>query len=47
MYNFFIFGAAVASSVSIQGAVLNPIDTVSVNALFYILGLILCAVILA
>lgn len=35
-----------ASCASLQGAILNPIDQVSLNAVFYILGIVLYIIIL-
>lgn len=39
MYNIFIFGATWAGCVSLQGALLNPIQTVNLNSGFYMLGI--------
>lgn len=44
-YNFFILGAIIASCASLQGAILNPIDQVSLNAVFYIIGIVLYIII--
>lgn len=41
IYSVFIFGMAFAGSLSLQGAIFNPIQTISVNGFFYLLG-ILC-----
>lgn len=41
LYNFFSFGAVFAGSLSIQGAITNPISTLSVNSIFYIIGIVM------
>ena len=41
LYNFFIFGVVFAGCASLQGAFLNPISELSVNGMFYILGILL------
>lgn len=39
IYFVFIFGMAYAGSLSLQGAIFNPIQTISVNGFFYLLGI--------
>lgn len=41
LYNFFIFGAVFAGCASLQGSIMNPVVELSVNGVFYILGIIL------
>lgn len=41
LYSFFCFGVIFAGCISFQGAIINPIDTVSLNGFFYILGIAL------
>jgi hypothetical protein len=41
LYNFFFFGATFAGCASLQGAVLNPITSLSVNGVFYIIGILI------
>lgn len=41
LYNFFVFGAAFAGCASLQGAVLNPITSLTINGAFYIIGILL------
>jgi hypothetical protein len=41
LYNYFVFGATFAGCASLQGAIINPISTLSINALFYIIGIML------
>ena len=47
VYNIFIFGATWAGCVSLQGALLNPIQTVNLNSGFYMIGIAIYCVILA
>ena len=39
LYNWWIFGLAFAGFCCLQGAILNPISSLSANAFFYILGI--------
>ncbi len=41
LYNFFSLGAITCSCMSLQGAIFNPIETMSVNSVFYIIGIAL------
>ena len=41
LYNIFISGMIIATFLSLQGAYYNPIGSISVNSLFYILGIAL------
>jgi len=41
IYNIFIFGLILAGSLSIQGALFNPIKKITINAIFYILGILI------
>ena len=41
IYNFFILGATIAGCLSLEGALLNPISSVTVGSLSYIVGIIL------
>lgn len=41
MYNFFSLGAIIAGSLSLQGVILNPIDSLSANTVFYIVGIVM------
>jgi hypothetical protein len=41
LYNYFVFGVTFAGCASLQGAIINPISTLSINALFYIIGIML------
>lgn len=40
LYNFFGFGLVFAGCASLQGAILNPLSTLNVNATFYIIGIL-------
>lgn len=40
LYNFFGFGLIFAGCASMQGAILNPMESLSVNGAFYILGIL-------
>lgn len=40
LYNFFGFGITFAGCASLQGAILNPISNLNVNAAFYIIGIL-------
>lgn len=40
LYNFFAFGMFFAGCASLQGAIVNPISSLSVNAVFYIIGIL-------
>lgn len=40
IYSIFMFGMIYAGSLSLQGAIFNPIQKVSVNSLFYLLGIL-------
>ena len=42
--SFFVFGIVFAGTISFQGAILNPFETITVNGFFYILGIILLCV---
>ena len=46
LYNFVAFGVIFAGMSSFQGAILNPVQKVSVNSLFYIIGILLYCVLL-
>ncbi len=39
MYNAFAFTLTYAGSLSVQGSILNPISVLSVNSLFYLVGI--------
>ena len=39
LYNWWIFGLVFCGFCCVQGAILNPISSLSVNAFFYILGI--------
>lgn len=41
LYNFFAFGMFFAGCASLQGAIVNPIQSLSVNAAFYIMGILM------
>ena len=41
LYNFFVFGSAFAGLASLQGAILNPVKSISINSLFYIVGILI------
>lgn len=41
VYNFFAFGAIISGSLSLQGIILNSIHSLSMNTIFYILGVII------
>lgn len=41
LYNFFCFGLIFAGCASLQGAILNPMETLSINGAFYILGILI------
>lgn len=41
LYNFFVFGVTFAGCASLQGAIINPISSLSLNATFYIVGILL------
>jgi hypothetical protein len=41
IYGIFMFGMTFASSLSVQGAKLNPIQKLTINSLFYFIGIIL------
>lgn len=45
MYNIFIFGATWAGCVSLQGALLNPIQSVNLNSGLYMVGIAVYCVI--
>lgn len=45
-YNFFILGATMAGCLALQGAIMNPISSLSANTVGYILGIIIYAGIL-
>ena len=40
LYNFFSFGLFFAGCASLQGAIMNPISSLSVNSVFYIIGIL-------
>ena len=40
-YNFFSLGATIAGSLCLQGVILNPIDSVSTNSVFYVIGVVM------
>lgn len=40
LYNFFSFGMIFAGCASLQGAIMNPIESVNINGSFYILGIL-------
>jgi hypothetical protein len=39
LYNLFICGITVGSFLALQGAYYNPVSSISVNSIFYILGI--------
>ena len=39
LYNWWTFGLTFAGASCLQGAILNPISTISVNGLFYVMGI--------
>ena len=41
LYNFFAFGIIFAGISSFQGGIFNPVQTLSINSLFYILGIVI------
>jgi hypothetical protein len=41
LYSFFVFGVTFAGCASLQGAIMNPITFLTVNAAFYIIGILL------
>lgn len=41
LYSFFVFGVTFAGCASLQGAIDNPITSLSLNATFYIIGILL------
>jgi hypothetical protein len=41
LYNYFVFGVTFAGCASLQGAIMNPISSLNINALFYIIGILL------
>ena len=38
-YNVFISGLVISSFLALQGSYFNPVNSISVNSLFYILGI--------
>lgn len=46
LYNFFAFGMFFAGCASLQGAIVNPISSLNVNAAFYIMGILLYFILL-
>lgn len=41
LYNFFVFGVTFAGCASLQGAIKNPVTSLNVNGIFYIIGILL------
>ena len=41
LYMFFVFGLSFMGCACLQGAILNPITSITINGLFYILGIII------
>lgn len=41
LYMFFVFGLSFMGCACLQGAILNPITTININGLFYILGILI------
>lgn len=41
LYNFFSFGLIYAGCASLQGAIFNPMESLSINGAFYILGILI------
>lgn len=39
IYSIFMFGIIFAGSLSLQGAIFNPIQVITVNGIFYLLGI--------
>lgn len=40
LYNFFAFGAIFAGCLSLQGVILNPLDSLSANTVLYVIGIV-------
>lgn len=46
LYNFFVFGATFAGCSSLQGSIYNPVNSLTSNGFFYILGICIYAAII-